>query len=113
MSRNLRTLGVLGAVFAIEATVLSTMVGIPAARADSTSYLQKLHEAGINPPRGDNELKEWGWEVCLLFLRGKSPVEAVEQAVYNSAAKPLYGMTEEQANTVVDIAASDLCTDRQ
>ncbi|ORB39013.1 hypothetical protein BST41_18525 [Mycolicibacterium porcinum] len=87
------------------------VVAAPAA-ADTQSYLQKIHDAGINPPRGDLELKEWGWEICAMFLRGRSPVDVVRQTVYNSGSKPLHDMSEQQANLIVDTAVSDLCPDR-
>jgi len=91
--------------------MLSGFIGIAPANADGKSYLQKLHDAGINTPRGAYELKEWGWEVCMLRARGKPPRQWVEQSIYNSRVHPPYGLTEQQANTVVDIAVSDLCDD--
>ncbi len=82
------------------------------AGADTQSYLQKLNAAGINPPRGELVLKEWGWEICALFLQGKDPVDVVRQTVYNSGSTPMYDLTEDQANRIVDVAVSDLCPDR-
>lgn len=99
-------------VMAAAMLMFSGFVGIPVARADANSYLRKLHDAGINTPRGEYELKEWGWEVCALRTRGKPPRQWVEQAVYQSAQHPPYGLTEEQANTIVDTAVSELCDDR-
>ena len=93
-------------------TLLSGIVGTGMASADGKSYLQKLHDVGIDTPRGEYELKEWGWEVCALRSRGKPPRQWVEQAVYQSSLHPPYGLTEDQANTIVDIAVSDLCDDR-
>ena len=81
----------------------------PSAHADTISYLEKLRNAGIQTPRGDLELKEWGWEVCALFDRGADPVSVVEQAVYNSGSKPQHGLSVDQANMIVDTAVSDLC----
>jgi hypothetical protein len=72
-----------------------------------------LHDAGINTPGGDAELKEWGWEVCKLFEYGVEPDKVLYQAVYNSGSSPQYGMTREQANDVVDFAVSDLCNDHK
>jgi hypothetical protein len=98
-------------VLAAGLTVLSGAVGIAPASADGKEYLQKLHDAGITTPRGDYELKEWGWEVCGLRDRGKSPRQWVEESIYNSRPHPPYGLTEQQANMIVDIAVSDLCDD--
>jgi len=91
--------------------VLSGAIGIAPASADGKSYIQKLHDAGINTPRGEYELKEWGWEVCLLRARGKPPRQWAEQTVYQSRVHPPYGLTAQQANTIVDLAVSDLCDD--
>ncbi len=93
-------------------TGLSATVSVGTAWADGKSYLQKLHDAGINTPRGEYELKEWGHEICALRTRGKPPRQWVEQTVYQSALHPPYGLTEEQANTIVDIAVNELCDDR-
>jgi hypothetical protein len=103
---------VLGVVMAGGLLVSSGIAGIGTASADGKSYLQKLHDDGINTSRGEYELKEWGWEVCALRSRGKPPRQWVEQAVYQSALHPPYGLTEDQANTIVDTAVSDLCDDR-
>ncbi|GAB1811952.1 DUF732 domain-containing protein [Mycobacterium sp. MUNTM1] len=102
---------VVGIVSAWGLTMLSGAVGIAPASAGGKEYLQKLHDAGINTPRGDYELKEWGWEVCALREMGKSPRQWVEQSIYSSRPHPPHGLTEQQANTVVDIAVSDLCDD--
>ncbi|WP_165692713.1 DUF732 domain-containing protein [Mycolicibacterium fortuitum] len=93
-------------------SVLAGAVSIPTAGADADSFLRKLHDAGINTPRGDFELKEWGYEVCSLRTRGKPPRQWVEQTVYNSSRKPQYGLTEQQANIIVDLAVAELCDDR-
>lgn len=113
MHGNTARAGVGCAVLAFGAMAIAIVGSIPTANADTASYLRKLHDAGIGTPRGEYELKEMGWEVCLLFLRGKSPVDVVRQAVYYNASIPPYGMTEEQANTIVDVAVSDLCSGRQ
>jgi len=99
---------VVGLVAAILAW--TSLAAAPTAAADTVSYLQKLHDAGINTPRGNVELEEWGWEVCALFDRGFPADKVVQQAVYNSGSKPQYGMTVKQANLVVDTAVSDLCS---
>ncbi|MCV7232950.1 DUF732 domain-containing protein [Mycobacterium branderi] len=88
------------------------IIGISPANADGKSYLQKLKDAGISTRGGDYEVKEWGYEVCALRAQGKPPTRWVEQAVYQSALHPPYGLTEQQANTIVDLAVSELCDDR-
>ena len=112
MLRHRRRTAVLGTVLAGGLTVMSGIVGTGCAGADGNSYLQRLHDAGINTPRGEYEMKEWGWEVCALRDAGKPPRQWVEQAVYQSGLHPPYGLTQEQANTIVDIAVSELCDDR-
>ena len=112
MLRHRRRSAVLGVVFVTALAVLSGVVGTGTAGADGKSYLEKLHNAGINTPRGEYELKEWGYEVCALRTRGKPPRQWVEQAVYQSSLHPPYGLTEQQANMIVDTAVSDLCDDR-
>jgi len=111
MLRGRRRPAVSSMVLAGGLTMLSAIIGIAPANADGKSYIQKLHDAGINTPRGVYELKEWGWEVCALRARGKPPRQWVEQSIYNSRPHPPYGLTEQQANTIVDIAVSDLCDD--
>jgi hypothetical protein len=100
---------VFGIALAVGALALTGIVTATPSRADSESYLNKLHNAGINLPRGDNEMLEWGWEVCALFARGVKPDKVRDQAVYNSGSRPQYGMTVQQANDFVDFAVTDLC----
>lgn len=99
-------------VSGVGLSVLAGSLGIAAAGADASSFIRSLHDAGIDSPRGDFELKEWGHEVCSLRARGKPPRQWVEQTVYNSSLKPQYGLTEQQANMFVDIAVVELCDDR-
>ena len=110
-TRRRRSLA-LSVVTAAGLVVSSGIVGIGTASADGKSYLQELYDVGINTRRGEYELKEWGWEVCALRSRGKPPRQWVEQAVYQSSLHPPYGLTEDQANTIVDTAVSELCDDR-
>lgn len=109
MWRNRRRPLVTGIASGIGLSVVAGTFGIAAAGADAGSYIKKLHDAGINAPRGDYELKEWGSEVCDLRDRGKPPRQWVEQTVYNSSLKPLYGLSERQANFIVDTAVGELC----
>lgn len=102
-----------GVVLSVGAFALTGLAAAGTARADTVSYLSKLHDAGISTPGGDAELKEWGWEVCKLFIYGVEPDKVLYQAVYNSGSRPQYGMTVEQANDVVDFAVSDLCDEHK
>lgn len=112
MSRDTVRASTTTAVVATMLTAFSGLVATATAAADADSYLRKLYDAGISVPRGDFELKEWGYEVCLLRAIGKTPRQWVEQAVYQSALHPPYGLTEDQANFIVDTAVSELCEDR-
>ena len=112
MRRRRYRSAVAGVGIAVGLTLACGIGGIGAAHADNPAYLNALHDAGINTPRGDYELKEWGWEVCELRKRGKSPRQWVEQAVFQDALHPPYGLTIDQANFIVDTAVRDLCDDR-
>jgi Protein of unknown function (DUF732) len=112
MSLNRSRASLINIASGVGLSVLAGTVGIAAAGADANSYTRRLHDAGINSPRGDFELKEWGYEVCSLRARGKPPRQWVEQTVYNDSLKPQYGLTEQQANMIVDIAVAELCDDR-
>jgi hypothetical protein len=103
---------VLAVGFAVGLGLASGLSGIGQARADNPAYLNTLHDAGINTPRGEYELKEWGWEVCELRARGKPPRQWVEQSVFQDALHPPYGLSIDQANFIVDTAVKYLCDDR-
>lgn len=98
---------------AFGALALSGMVVTAPAHADTVAYLKHLDDAGITTPRGEPELKEWGWEVCALFVLGVPPDKVRDQAVYNSGSRPQYGMTVEQADAIVHFAVTDLCSDKR
>jgi hypothetical protein len=104
-----RDVGVFGTALAVGALVFTGMVTAAPSGADTDSYLNKLHDAGVSLPRGDNEMKEWGWEICALLASGVAPDKARAQAVYNSGSQPQYGMSVEQADDFVKFAASELC----
>lgn len=103
---------VIGTLLAMGLTVLFCTAGSGTAGADYKTYVEKLHAAGIYTPHGDNEVKEWGAEVCTLRDLGKSPKLWLQQGVYGSELHPPYGLTQDQANFIVDTAVSDLCGDR-
>ena len=101
-----------GTALGVGALALTGVVTAGTAVADTASYLQKVSDAGITTPRGAPELKEWGWEICLLLRQGQDPHRVMEHAVYNSGSRPQYGMTVEQAETLMHIAVTDLCNGR-
>ena len=111
MTRRYRS-GVLGVGVAVGLSVASGVFGIGLAHAGPDSYVKKLNDAGINTPRGEYELKEWGYEVCELRKRGKPPRQWVEQSVFQDALHPPYGLSIEQANFIVVTAIRELCDDR-
>lgn len=107
LSKGTATFGVV----TVAAAVVITAVPMAAtAQADSKSYIDNLHSIGVNTPRGDLEVKEWGWEVCALTARGVPADKVLAQAVYNSRSTPPYGMTAEQAAGIMHFALTDLCT---
>jgi hypothetical protein len=112
MTKRKRDARVVGTAAAVGALAWGGLIAAGPAAADTASYLQKLQDAGISTPRGAPELKEWGWEICLLFQTGEDPHRVMEQAVYNSGSRPQYGMTVEQAETLMHIAVTDLCDGR-
>lgn len=112
MDRSRYRTAVFGIALAFGLTVTATIAGTGAANGDGDAYIKKLTGAGINTPRGDYELKEWGYAICELRKRGFPPKQWATQGVWNSAMHPPYGFTETQANFIVDTAVSELCDDR-
>jgi uncharacterized protein DUF732 len=110
MARGTGDARVLGAALTAGILGLSGLVGAAPARADTASYLSKVHNEGVNVPGGDLELNEWGWEVCALLARGVAPDKVRDQAVYNSGSHPQYGMSDEQADAIMNFAITDLCS---
>jgi hypothetical protein len=112
------TMGSGGTSLLVAALVAATMVltGVATAgpaRADTQAYLNHLHDAGINTPRGELDVLEGGWEVCELVAKGLPPDKVMQQALYNSGRNPHYGLTPEQADTVFHFAVTDLCSARK
>jgi hypothetical protein len=113
MATHSRAARIFGPALAVGALALTGMVATAPARADTVAFLNDLQNAGITTPRGEPELKEWGWEVCALFDQGVAPDKVKDQAVYNSGSSPQYGMTVEQADDFVRFAETDLCSDHK
>jgi hypothetical protein len=113
MAMRRRDVSVLGTVLTAGALALTGMVAAAPVRADTVAYLDDLRNAGINTPRGEPEMKEWGWAICALLGRDVDPDRVRTDVVYNSGSSPQYGMTVEQADDVVHFAAIDLCADHK
>lgn len=111
MAKNRMHTRLLGAVLGTVGLAMAGLALAGTAVADDAGYLNTLHNAGINTHRGDAELMEWGWEYCALLAEGITPDKAIAQAMFNSAAKPPYDLTFDQAHDVQTSAVSDLCPD--
>jgi Protein of unknown function (DUF732) len=111
-TRRTRVSGLTAPLVAGALGLTSTLVAGPAT-ADTQSYLNHLHDAGINTPRGELDVLEGGWEVCELFAKGFPPDRVMQQALYNSGRSPHYGLTRQQADTVFHFALTDLCSARK
>lgn len=105
-----RHASVVGAALAVGALFGGHLTRAAPAHADVHTYLQALHNAGIN--REESEELEMGWEVCALRDLGVPPERVQDQAVQNSRTYPPDGMTLEQAGQIVRIAVDELCNKR-
>lgn len=108
-----RCANLLGASLVVAATLAAATVTAGPARGDTQDYLNHLHDAGINTPRGELDVLEGGWEVCELIAQGVPPDKVMQQGLYNSGRSPHYGLTPEQADTVYRFAVTDLCSARK
>ena len=80
------------------------------ARADDTSYLKDLHNAGIQDVDGDAALVQTGQKLCTQISYGVPPRQLKTMALQRSDAKlGANGLTAAQANAVVHYAIVDLC----
>jgi hypothetical protein len=81
------------------------------ARADSTSYLNDLHNAGIHDvDGGDPALLQVGQKLCTQVSYGVSPAQLKSMALQRSDAKlGAGGLRPDQANELVNYAVADLC----
>lgn len=100
----------MGAVLALAVFSGAGLVTPAPAGADVKTYLQTLHNAGIN--RDETEELEMGWEVCALRELGVDPEHVQDQAVQNSRTYPPDGITLAEAGQIVRIAIDELCNKR-
>lgn len=87
----------------------ATLTSASPAQASADSYVANLTRLGIAVPGGEVELLEWGYEACALLEMGNDYENARAHAIYNSGSFPVYGLTVEQADTIMRYAISDLC----
>ena len=113
MTRGSQGARVLVVGWVAATTALTGVATAGPARADTQAYLNHLHDAGINTPRGELDVLEGGWEVCELIAKGFPPDKVMQQALYNSGRNPHYGLTPEQADTAFHFAVTDLCSARK
>ncbi len=81
------------------------------AQADATSYLRDLHNAGIHDvDGGDPALLQVGQKLCTQVSYGVSPATLKTMALQRSdSTLGADGLTEAQANELVNYAIADLC----
>src|ERR1700745_1481298 len=80
------------------------------ARADTTSYLQDLHNAGIQEVNGDAALLQTGQRLCVQVGYGATSEQLKALALQRSDARQgARGLTLQQANELVNYAIADLC----
>ncbi len=80
------------------------------AHADATSYLNDLHNAGINAVGGDAALLQMGQQLCGAMWNGMSPQQLEAIALQRSDTdEGARGVTPQQAADLVNFATKDLC----
>lgn len=83
------------------------------AQADAASYLTDLHHAGIQDFNGgDAALLATGQKLCVQIGYGVAPAQLKAMALQRSDTKlGANGLTQQQADAVVNYAVADLCPD--
>jgi hypothetical protein len=91
--------------------LLAGVVWASPARADQTSYLNDLHNAGIHPINGGDEaLLSMGARLCQQLSWGASPQQLEGLALQESDAdQGTGGINGRQAADVVIYTLRDLC----
>ena len=91
--------------------LVAGLVSAGPARADATSYLNDLHNAGIQDVNGgDAALLQVGQKLCVQLGYGASPQQLDVLALQTSDADlGALGLTPQQANDLVGYAQVDLC----
>jgi Protein of unknown function (DUF732) len=81
------------------------------AHADEASYLNHLHNIGIQDmDGGDATLLQTGWKICNQISWGAPPQELQSLALQRSAQdQGPRGLSPRQADALVDYALVDLC----
>ncbi|GAA4538679.1 DUF732 domain-containing protein [Mycobacterium paraffinicum] len=83
------------------------------ARADTTTFVNDLHKAGIHAVSGgDPALVQMGLSVCQQLSWGAPPSQIEGLAVQRSDSRQgANGITPQQADAVIEAALRDLCPD--
>ncbi len=81
------------------------------ARADDTSFLNDLHNAGIHDVNGgDAALLVTGWKLCTQLSYGATPQQLADLALQRSDSDlGAKGLNPQQAATLISYAQADLC----
>ena len=101
----------MGAALAGGPLLFAGVVWATPARADETSFINDMHNAGIHPVNGgDDALLQMGADLCQQLSWGASPQQleglALQRSDNNQGAG---GLTPKQADDVVNDALTDLC----
>ena len=92
--------------------VVATAVGMAGpAHADDVSYLNDLHNLGIQDTAGgDSALLVTGWKVCAQLSYGATVQQIADLALQKSDADlGAKGLTPQQAGDLIAITKADLC----
>jgi hypothetical protein len=90
--------------------VVTGIVGAGPARADATTYLSDLHNAGIRDIGGDPALLQTGQKLCVQISYGATSDQLTALAVQRSDAREgAHALSPLQASELVNYAIADLC----
>jgi hypothetical protein len=90
--------------------MVAGIVGAGPARADATSYLGDLHNAGIRDVGGEPALLQTGQKLCVQVSYGATSDQLTALAVQRSDSREgARGLTPLQASELVNYAIADLC----
>ena len=95
---------------ALASVTIASLAFAAPANADSTAYLNDIHNAGIADSSGDSDILATGRQVCDWISSGSSPSEVKARILYNSDNdQGSSGINATQANDIVNYAMVDLC----
>lgn len=101
----------MGSTLAGGPLLVAGLVLADPARADATSFLNDLHNAGIHDVGGgDPALLQTGWKLCTQLSDGATPEQLRDLALQRSdGALGPNGLTVQQADDLINYARLDLC----